>query len=39
MTHQCVAGQDDGGIDRGSPDLGIALAETSRRLADSEITQ
>jgi hypothetical protein len=36
-TRQCVAGQDVGGVGEGSLDLEIALAETSRPLADSEI--
>lgn len=37
MTHQCVAGQGDEGINRRSPDLEVVLAETFGRLADSKI--
>jgi hypothetical protein len=37
MTHQCVAGQDGERSRPRSPDFEIALAETFRRLADSEI--
>src|SRR5881398_299528 len=36
MTHQRVAGHDGEVADRGSPDLEIAVAESSTRLADSK---
>jgi hypothetical protein len=39
MTHQRVAGKDGDAADACSPDLEFALAESSTRLADSEIMQ
>jgi hypothetical protein len=39
MTHQRVAGEDDEAAASCSPDLEFALAESSTRLADSEIDQ
>jgi hypothetical protein len=39
MTHQCAAGHRREFAGNGSPDLEIALAESSKRIADSKIRQ